>query len=481
MKELNKMKSVFDKMVVSKKFILTFIIVFVATTGSMAVLFSLLAKANGKLDDFFAKPYASIKAQNTFQDELITLNNSVSDMVLASDPSKAKSDNAQIEVFNKNIQSTLQDISKSQSDTSAVSDISADIQKTEETVKTIYQYASSGNSDQAVAVYKNIYLPLSVSLSNSISKLSDSTSKDADTAKALYKTLYNRATLVFCALASIALGFTAVILIILKNSIVFPLKKLVSACADLYKGKKIEPLHIDAKDEFGELATSFEEMSGNVSFIIDDTCRMLSNGAAKDLNAYSTDESKYVGRYRELVDSTYSIFSDISADMKLTNEIAEQVSAGSNQISSVSQSLSQGTTEQASAVEELSSTVSSIAEISHINAEQASRASEMSIEAAQGVEDSNKYMAQMLEAMTEITTTSKEIGKIVKAIDDIAFQTNILALNAAVEAARAGASGKGFAVVADEVRNLAQRSADQLKVLRLLLKVRWLQLNMAGI
>jgi len=249
----------------------------------------------------------------------------------------------------------------------------------------------------------------------------------------------------------------------LRNSIVFPLKKLVSACADLYKGNKIEPLHITAKDEFGELGASFEEMSSNVSFIIDDACRMLSKGANKDLNAHSADESKYVGRYRELVDSTYTIFSDISGDMKLTNEIAEQVSAGSNQISSVSQSLSQGTTEQAAAVEELSSTVSGIAEISHINAEQASRASEMSIEAAQGVEDSNKYMTQMLEAMTEITATSKEIGKIVKAIDDIAFQTNILALNAAVEAARAGASGKGFAVVADEVRNLAQRSADAAK------------------
>lgn len=122
--------------------------------------------------------------------------------------------------------------------------------------------------------------------------------------------------------------------------------------------------------------------------------------------------------------------------------------------------LSQGTTEQASVVEELIVTVKGIADLSKTNAIEADRASSMSLDAAKGVSESNQYMSQMLDAMDLITSTSREIGKIVKAIDDIAFQTNILSLNAAVEAARAGESGKGFAVVSNEVRNLAQQSAE---------------------
>ena len=125
--------------------------------------------------------------------------------------------------------------------------------------------------------------------------------------------------------------------------------------------------------------------------------------------------------------------------------------------------MSQGATEQASAVEELAATINDISMQVQKTADNAREASAKVTEAQNELLFSNEHMSEMIEAMQEIEQKSGDIGKIIKTIEDIAFQTNILALNAAVEAARAGNAGKGFAVVADEVRNLASKSADAAK------------------
>ena len=140
-------------------------------------------------------------------------------------------------------------------------------------------------------------------------------------------------------------------------------------------------------------------------------------------------------------------------------DAAGLVESGSKQVSEGSQVLSQGATEQAAAIQELSSSISEIAQQTKVNAQNSEKASAVADATRGGTAVIDEKMGQMLEAMNEISQASANISKIIKTIDDIAFQTNILALNAAVEAARAGVHGKGFAVVADEVRNLALRSA----------------------
>lgn len=142
---------------------------------------------------------------------------------------------------------------------------------------------------------------------------------------------------------------------------------------------------------------------------------------------------------------------------------AKQIASASGQISSSSQTLAQGASEQAASLEETSSSSQEITSMTRKNAENSQSAATVMGEVDQHVQAGNRTLEEMVVSMREITSSSDKISKIIKVIDEIAFQTNILALNAAVEAARAGEAGMGFAVVADEVRNLAQRSAQAAK------------------
>ncbi len=184
----------------------------------------------------------------------------------------------------------------------------------------------------------------------------------------------------------------------------------------------------------------------------------LSNG---DLTIEMAGE--YEGDNAILKNSLNGAIGSFNRLLSSIRQASEEVATGAREMSRSSQTLSQGATEQASSVEQVTASIEQLADQTKQNASNAGAASQLSDQARHSADTGNTRMSSMLEAMTEINDSSKNISKIIKVIDDIAFQTNILALNAAVEAARAGQHGKGFAVVAEEVRNLAARSAEAAK------------------
>ncbi len=275
-----------------------------------------------------------------------------------------------------------------------------------------------------------------------------------------------RLTVILSCLAGIALIILGIIIVgaYIKRAVSTPLFRLSILAQTLEQGDLGLNQHqtmmvgIDSNDEIGILSKSFDNTIYRLREYIGEISNLLEAIAGGDLTAQITQE--YVGDFASIRTSLNDILQKLNSTMGQIVSSAEHVSNGAEQMSTASQALSQGSVEQTGAVEELEETMHSVTENIKQTAGNAQQARDKIGNIGCQLAEGNLKMQEMITAMGEITNSSNEIEKIIKTIEDIAFQTNILALNAAVEAARAGTAGKGFAVVADEVRNLAAKSAE---------------------